>query len=137
MSHPPPDPERLLSGPHNSRLGPAIHSFNLPAQPDVCVGATPTCGAVCYAKSFLFRIQLARHRRNHERSRDDRFARAMIGEIRRGRVRAVRIHASGDFDDPGYVRRWAEVARACPGTTFFGYSRSWRSAEILAELVGL
>ncbi len=137
MSHPPPGPDRLLSGPHNSRLGPAIHAFNLPAEPDVCVGATPTCSAICYAKGFLFRIQLARHRRNHERSRDDRFARAMSGEIRRGRVRVVRVHVSGDFDDVGYARRWAAVARACPGAAFFAYTRSWRSAEVLAELIAL
>ena len=137
MRDPPSDPGRLLAGPHNARLGPAIHAFNLPSEPDVCIGATPTCAAVCYAKRFLFRIQLARHRRNHERSRDDRFTRSVIGEIRRGMVRAVRIHASGDFDDPGYARRWAEVARACPGTTFFAYTRSWRNSGILAELVGL
>ena len=64
----------LLSGPHNSRLGPAIHSFNLPAVPDVCVGATPACEAACYAKAFLFRLQRQRHLANLERSRGGRFA---------------------------------------------------------------
>jgi hypothetical protein len=88
-------------GPLNTRLGPAIHAFNLPAQPDVCTGATPACSAACYAKGFLFRIQLARHRRNLEGSRDDRFARGMIGEIRRGLVRVVRVHTSGDFHRAG------------------------------------
>ncbi len=133
----PPAPDRLLSGPHNSRLGPANHAFNFPAEPDVCIGPTPTCSDACYAKGFLFRIQRARHRRNHERSRGDRFARAMIGEIRCGRVRVVRVHASGDFDDVGYARRWAAVAQACPGTAIFAYTRSWRSEEVLAELIGL
>ena len=61
----------------------------------------------------------------------------MIAEIRRGMVRVVRVHTSGDFYDAGYVRKWAEVARACPGTAFFAYTRSWRREEVLAELIGL
>jgi len=137
MSDPPVETGRLLAGPHNARLGPAIHAFNLPAEPDVCVGSTPACEATCYAKGFLFRIQGRRHRRNHERSLLPRFAATMIAEIRRGLVRVVRIHASGDFYDADYARKWAEVARACPGTAFFAYTRSWRRPEILAGLVGL
>jgi hypothetical protein len=137
VSSSPSDPHRLLAGPHNTRLGPAIHAFNLPAQPDVCTGATPTCSAACYAKGFLFRIRLARHRRNLERSRDDRFARFRIGEIRRGLVRVVRVHTSGDFHRADYVGQWAAVARACPDTAFFAYTRAWRSPEILPELLGL
>jgi hypothetical protein len=137
VSDSPSDPGRLLAGPHNARLGPAVHAFNLPAAPDVCPGATPTCAAACYAKGFLFRLQRDRHRANLERSRDDRFAAAMAAEIRRGLVRVVRIHTSGDFDDAGYARKWAEVARACPGTAFFAYTRSWRREGLLDELIGL
>ena len=72
----PPTP-RLLAGPHNHRLGPAIHAFNLPAEPAVCVGASPLCARVCYAKAFLFQLQRERHRRHHEQSRDDRFVAAV------------------------------------------------------------
>ena len=57
VSNPPSDPGRLLAGPHNARLGSAIHAFNLPAGPDVRIGATPTCATACYAKGFLFQIQ--------------------------------------------------------------------------------
>jgi len=97
VSNPPSDPGRLLAGPHNARLGPAIHAFNLPAEPDICLGATPTCAATCYAKGFLFQIQTQRHRRNCERSLGVNFAGSMIAEIRRGMVRIVRVHTSGDF----------------------------------------
>ncbi len=137
MKVPPARAGRLLSGPHNSRLGPAIHAFNLPAEPGVCVGATAACEAACYAKGFLFRLQIRRHRLNLERSRDGRFSRSMIGEIRRGLIRAVRVHTSGDFYDRDYVEKWAEVARACPTTAFFAYTRSWRHEGILAGLIGL
>jgi hypothetical protein len=114
-----------------------IHAFNLPAEPRVCAGASPLCASVCYAKAFLFRIQRGRHRYNYERSLEARFPEAMSAEIRRGPIRVVRIHTSGDFYHAEYVRKWAAVARACPGTTFFAYTRSWRRAEIMDELVGL
>lgn len=39
--------------------------------------------------------------------------------------------------DAAYARKWAEVARACPGTAFFTYTRSWRCPEILPELIAL
>ena len=137
MSDPPSATGLLLAGPHNARLGPAMHAFNLPAEPDVCVGSTPGCEAACYAEAFLFRLQQGRHRRNLERSRSSQFPGAMISEIRRGLVRVVRVHTSGDFYDDAYARKWAEVARACPGTAFFGDSRGWRRPEILAGLAEL
>jgi len=137
MNGPPVVPGRLLAGPHNARLGPAIHAFNLPAEPDICVGASPACAAACYAKEYLFRIQRGRHRRNHERSLDDRFPGAVIAEIRRGLIRVVRVHTSGDFYAAAYVRKWAAVARACPDTAFFAYTRSWRDAAVLGELIAL
>ena len=137
MRSPTPAPGRLLAGPHNARLGPAIHTFNLPAEPDICLGSSPACAAACYAKEFLFRIQRGRHRRNYERSLDERFPGAVIAEIRRGLVRTVRVHTSGDFYAPAYVRKWAAVVRACPGTAFFAYTRSWRQVEVLAELIVL
>jgi hypothetical protein len=131
---------RLLAGPHNSRLGTSIHSFNLPAEADVCVGATTACEAACYAKAFLFRLQRQRHLANLERSREGGFAAAVAAEVRRGLVRVIRVHASGDFYDPAYVRKWATAARACPGAAFFAYTRSWRRdgfAAALAELSAL
>lgn len=137
MSPPSPETRRLLAGPHNTRLGPAIHAFNLPATPEVCVGASATCDEACYAKSFLFRLQLARHRSNHERLGGQRFAAAVATEVRRGLIRVVRIHTSGDFYAAAYVARWAAVARSCPDTSFFAYTRTWRDAAILPGLAEL
>jgi hypothetical protein len=89
----------LLAGPHNARLGPAIRAFNLPARPDVCAGATPARSSACYAKGFLFRLQLARHTLNLQRSAEGHFARDMAAEIRKASIPVVRIHTSGDFYD--------------------------------------
>jgi hypothetical protein len=135
MSRTPATDGPWLAGPHNSRLGPAIHAFNIPAQPQTCVGSTPTCEAACYARSFLFRLQQERHRHNLARTLQPGFARTLTAEIRRNLIRVVRIHVSGDFHDASYVRQWLEVVQACPGTAFFAYTRSWRSADILTELI--
>lgn len=139
MSSPPRGvPEgRLLAGPHNARLGTLVHAFNLPAEADLCVGASPACSAACYAKGFLFRIQHRRHRLNYERSLEPRFPGVMAAEVRRSCARVVRVHVSGDFYDAAYVRKWAAVARACPSTAFFAYSRSWRHEDVLDQLIGL
>lgn len=137
MNDPPAEIGRLLAGPHNSRLGPAIHAYNLPAEPDVCVGSTPACEASCYAKGFLFGLQKGRHRHNLAQSLLPSFVGAMIAEVRRGMIQVVRVHTSGDFYDPAYARKWTAVARACAGTTFFAYTRSWRRPDILAELAVL
>jgi Gene product 88 len=137
MTEPPIRPGRLLAGPYNARLGPAIHAFNLPAVPTICVGASPRCDAVCYAKAFLFQIHRPRHDDNYRRSLQDRFVGLMVAEIRRHLIRVVRVHTAGDFYDAAYVTRWDRIARACPHTAFFAYTRSWRHPEILAELAAL
>jgi hypothetical protein len=70
-------------------------------------------------------------------SQAEAFAAVMVTEIRRRWVGCVRIHVSGDFYSADYVRKWLAIARACPQTRFFGYTRSWRRpdiAEALAEL---
>lgn len=46
----------------------------------------------------------------------------------------VRIHVSGDFFAEGYVEAWTEVARRCPRTTFYAYTRSWRKPELRKAL---
>lgn len=53
-----------------------------------------------------------------------------------------RIHDSGDFFSPAYVRAWAEVAGLCPEVRFWAPTRSWRAPqpewqETLRELAAL
>jgi hypothetical protein len=47
---------------------------------------------------------------------------------------AVRIHSSGDFYSPEYVRFWRSIVQAAPTTRFWAYTRSWRVKELLAVL---
>lgn len=46
----------------------------------------------------------------------------------------VRIHDSGDFFSPAYVRVWIEVVRALPATKFWFYTRSWRVPTLCVPL---
>ena len=128
---------RLLAPPQNVRLGPLIHAFNIPAQPEVCVGASAFCEAVCYARRFLFQIQHTRHQEHLERTRRQDFMSSMITEIRNQAVQVLRIHVSGDFYDESYVRSWIWIITKCPQTTFFAYTRSWRDPAILSALAEL
>ncbi len=61
-------------------------------------------------------------------------------EVRRRGDTTLPIHVSRDFFDAAKVGRWAAVARRCPRTTCYAYTRSWRVPTIapaLAELAGL
>jgi hypothetical protein len=67
---------------------------------------------------------------------DDFVARITAEILRRG-VHTLRIHVSGDFYDADYVNKWATIARRCPQTTFYAYTRSWRVPSIVPALVAL
>jgi hypothetical protein len=103
-----------------------IHTFSLPAAL-TCPGATPTCLAHCYARTHRYRAGAVRARllANWAASKEPFFAETMIAEIRRRRVRVVRIHPSGDFYDLTYIRRWARIIDNCRCVQFYAYTRSW------------
>lgn len=49
----------------------------------------------------------------------------------------VRIHVGGDFDSVRYIEEWAMMAKAYPQVDFFGFTRSWRVAQLLPALEAL
>ena len=118
----------------NDKIGDEIFAFNLPAI-DTCPGMSTACES-CYAQRgrWVFsRVKEALHR-NWQASRDSFFAERMIREVRRRKVRVVRIHASGDFYDARYIRCWSQIARNCCKVTFYAYTRSWRLPGLRVEL---
>ncbi|GIW89666.1 MAG: hypothetical protein KatS3mg109_0098 [Pirellulaceae bacterium] len=66
---------------------------------------------------------------NLRASRRDSFVQRMVREIKDRRADRVRIHASGDFYSPEYVRKWVEIARECRQTEFYAYTRSWQDGR--------
>jgi hypothetical protein len=135
-----PPPRRDMLQPGNTHVGWMIHTFSIPAF-STCPGSTFACLSVCYALKFLFysRTSLGAHMRNWERSLDDPaiFVTDLVAEIRFKRVLYLRVHVAGDFYSEEYTRCWEAVARACPGTKFLFYTRSWRRPDVLPALLDL
>src|SRR5262249_12908763 len=120
----------------NTKLGEGIYTFSLPAV-ETCPGSSPSCRRECYALKGRFRFLRRAYRRYHAESEEEGFAARMIGEIRRRWVACVRIHVSGDFYSVDYIRKWPAIAKACPSTRFFAYTRSWRRADLAEALAEL
>lgn len=122
----------------NGKVGEAIHLWSLPAILS-CVGRSPACVAACYARRGRFRFPavVERLHANYDACREADFAPRMIAEIKRRGCVVVRVHAAGDFWSRSYIGDWVRIARACPRTRFYAYTRSWREESLRAELVRL
>jgi hypothetical protein len=123
-------PSRTLLTVGNQKLGPLIGAWSTPAV-DSCPGATSACMSVCYAKRYTRRLHID-YSPNSTALRAPDFVRKMVAEAQWKRV--VRINVSGDFADVESIQKWAQIARQCPSTTFYAYTRSWRIPELHAEL---
>lgn len=122
----------------NAKLGEGVYAWSIPAI-ETCPGRTDLCSRVCYAKSGRFhtRAMQARLAENFALAQTDDFSARITAEIQRRSVHTLRIHVSGDFYDHLYVNKWAAIARRCPRTTVYGYTRSWRVSSMLPALVAL
>lgn len=128
----------LLLRKDNTKLGPGIYSFSLPAVA-TCPGRTPLCESHCYARQGHYHhvnVQTF-HRKCLQAARGAWFALRLAAEIKLRRVAVLRLHAAGDFYSPEYTRAILMVVRACPRTRFFAYTRSWRVPEIAPLLAKL
>lgn len=129
-----------LSRPVNSKLGPLIHSWSIPAGKQwSCPGESRLCAVRCYAKKGFFRMGNVKdcHVRNFEYMHNDDFADWMVSAIKGSFSQVVRIHVSGDFKTVEYLRKWRYIISKLPRVTFFAYTRSWRVEELLPELLHL
>lgn len=119
----------------NSKLG-DIWTFSLPAG-DSCPGETETCAGLCYAKGGFFRMPSVKisQARAFEVSKKPSFVPNMIAFIKRFGIKMIRIHAAGDFYSGGYANRWGKIIKACTGTQFYAYTRSWRAKPEIRSAV--
>src|SRR5258708_24864772 len=117
----------------NSKLGPDVYHFDLPAGPQrggSCPGASSYCASICYARHghYLFASVQAKYADNLElwRTRPAQLERLLSRELDAlpsGTV--VRLHTSGDFLSAAYVGLWSGLAAVHPALTFYAYTRSW------------
>lgn len=108
-------------------------SFDLPAI-ETCPGKTAECSRDCYAANLMriYPAVDAKYRRNLEVTYHPGFVDYMVDTIPADCQ--FRIHVSGDFFHPDYVRKWLEIAVRRPDVTFYAYTRSWRIPEIWEQI---
>jgi hypothetical protein len=124
----------------NDKIGGQVYAFNLPAKV-TCPSVSAACDN-CYAERGRWRFPAVREALawNLRASRRGYFVAEMVEELRRRRVRVLRLHSSRDLYDAAYARKWVRVLERSPGVTAYGYTRSWRVPAIrpaLTELAAL
>lgn len=129
----------LSISPSNTKLG-NIPNVSLP--PAVtCPGATDECLDACYVggKKGYFKmypsVRIA-YRRNLEASKGN-WTGDVIRYLAKHSPKYFRIHVSGDFYSAKYIRDWAQIIAAFPGTRFLAFTRSWRVKRLQKALSAL
>lgn len=130
-----------------SKFGPAEKGrcFNLPVERTCCNDsgiATSICRAHCYTfkmvadRPAVWRFADA----NFAQVDRDDFSYQLIRQIRRAKVRDIRIHSMGDFYAEDYIESWIDIVSSCPHVRFVAYTRAWRIDALvpfLRRLAGL
>jgi hypothetical protein len=121
----------------NTKLG-KMHNWSIPAI-HTCPGRSALCEALCYAAQGFYKMNnvIDALQSNLELCRQPGWADSMIKEIQKKKCTVVRIHVAGDFFNTGYLSDWIKICEACPNTTFYAYSRSWRVEALRPLLVKL
>ena len=84
------------------------------------------CVKYCYAQKGAYiwsNVSPAFEKRYEATLRED-FVEIMSKEVRKKRANFVRVHDSGDFYSPEYLRKWLDIARQNPSVNFYAYTNS-------------
>lgn len=111
-----------------------IPRFNLPPL-FTCGGNCKACKFNCYALKDYADYRCVAVSKSHARNynavvQDLEGTEAyLVKWLTRHAPAFFRIHASGDFAVPGlgqeYAKMWYRVAKACPGTRFLAFTKTW------------
>ncbi len=103
-----------------------IYKFSLPVR-KTCIGASD-CLDYCYAKKGYYKIFESKvnsvRERNYKFSKSIIFVNAIIHEIKRRKLKIIRIHDSGDFYSQEYLDNWFMIANTLPEVRFYAYTKS-------------
>ena len=126
----------LLKVSSNSKLGEGIASFNLQAI-TTCPGRTKFCESLCYADKgfFTFPKNKQIYANSKLASEQESFVGEISSELSNNKIKAVRIHAAGDFYSVAYLDKWVEIAKKNPSVKFWAYTRVWRLDEFNNSLL--
>jgi hypothetical protein len=94
--------------------GSEVFAFNLPV-PGTCK-PTRWCTINCYAKSI--RLDKSHRQARYKISLSKQFPDLIIKEIKKKKIKFVRLHATGDFYSNDYIKKWIRIAENSPATFF-------------------
>ncbi len=105
-----------------------VFNFGIPAYKSASGKLTcpmaDACVKFCYAKKGAYiwsNVQPAFEKR-YQLSKTDEFVDAMNTEIRKKKPDYVRVHDSGDYYSPKYLKKWIQIANDNPDVKFYSYT---------------
>jgi len=126
-----PSKTRVSLSTTNSKLAKdGVASFNL-VPIETCPGAG-SCAKYCYADTGSYlrfhKTTMPPRVANWLASQKEDFVPKMVELIgqhkKKGKIKAIRVHDSGDFYSPQYIDKWTQIAAAHPDMTFYAYTKS-------------
>ena len=112
----------------SKELGLRVFNFGIPAYKSASGKLTcpmaDTCVKFCYAKkgAYIWSNVKPAFEKRYELTKTDNFVEAMNAEIRKKKPDYVRVHDSGDYYSPAYLKKWIEVAIHNPNVRFYSYT---------------
>lgn len=91
----------------------------------------------CYAMAgrYLWSSVQTRLWRNWELSQQPHFVETILDQLHNHKpYGAIRIHNSGDFSDPQYIKDWISIISQSPDIPFWAYTKSWRIPSLVPLL---
>lgn len=131
-------PERFEFSEGNQKLKPDnIVSFNL--IPLVTCPFAGACASICYAQSGpqWFRSGKLMRVGMFKATLSPSFVPRMTALIQGKAISRIRFHDSGDFYSPEYLVKVMSIARACPDTRFYVYTKSIQWVQTYTDTEGL
>lgn len=119
----------------NTKLGDGIGAVSLPPL-TTCPGKTEYCSKVCYATKGFFRMSNVQKSlaANYATTESDDFINQVNAQIKKQKLKALRIHPAGDLYSNEYIDKWITIVKDNPNVRFWVYTRSWRLASLTKKL---
>jgi len=112
----------------SKKLSLRVFNFGIPAYKSASGKLTcpmaDACVKFCYAKKGAYiwsNVQPAFEKR-YQLSKTDEFIDAMNTEILKKKPDYVRVHDSGDYYSPKYLKKWIQIANDNPDVKFYSYT---------------
>lgn len=111
-------------------MGVRVFNFGIPAYRSVTGKITcpfaGDCVKYCYAQkgAYIWSNVTPAFEKRLQLTKQDNFVEVMTNEVKSKRCDFVRVHDSGDYYSPKYLRKWYDVANNCPDVKFYSYTNS-------------